>query len=844
MSDVSNLSAALLKMSKPDSNGGPIANNSNNNNNSSQANAQQNTNRRQNASAMASEKSKFQSPLSEFIRVIQMKHAEEKAKKDPEESPLSNVPRTPLPKWRLSIQPNRLREMRRQRNDKRNNGAELPTRFQQPAYAPRVRKRPVKIDPRLKMTTLPSHDISLVEASLLFRQRIAKLKRILRKLGEFPKNASYNDDEIMLGVDALELVALELGAKFQLNSRKASVKDEQVLMQRRAAAEETSEAGAASYESFAPRPPVVCIMGHVDHGKTTLMDSLRRRAFGLSGGDGAAKEKSKKSKSKKGGKKDSTSGSKNVAGTEAGGITQVVSAFQVPLDDQDEVVTFLDTPGHAAFKAMRQSGSDAADIIVLVVAADDGVSEQTIEILNFYKSIVKGSGGGGISLVVAMNKIDKPGIDVDESMYRIQNELLAQGIQTEGFGGSDDGEYGPPVQLIPVSGLTGLGIDELIEGLALQSEIMDLRADDTARAEGIVLDARVVKGMGVVADCIIRWGTMQKGDHIVSGVHAGKIKILKDVNEKMLMKGLPSQPVRVVGFETVPKAGDPIICVESEEIAEDLVTRRKALLAGSLEASSSTSSGADLQSSGKHLMNHEWKKKLESKYSLNIDDPNAPIRIPVIVKADADGTLAAIRDSLVQVGKQSTHNVFIDPVLVGVGPVLASDILFAKESNAGIFCFNIKNEQMIEKLADEEGVTLLRDDIIYALLDASKNVFAKYLPAIPVEVVHGRARVKAVYDIGGVNSQVAGLSVLDGTLYKDKAKGESGMLSCQFRIIRNGKVISPEGALRATSLKRFKDDVNKVGRGDECGLSLDGHNGFEEDDEIECFSVDMKREFI
>lgn len=770
-----------------------------------------------------------------------MKHAEEKAKKDPEESPLSNVPRTPLPKWRL--QTNRLREMRRQKNDKRNHGAEIPTRFQQPAYNVRERRRPVKINPLSKMTTLPSHDISLMEASLLFRQRTAKLKRILRKLGEFPKNASDNDDEIMLGVDALELVALELGAKFQLSSRKATPKDQEVLMQRRAAAEETYEAGAASYESFAPRPPVVCIMGHVDHGKTTLMDSLRRRALAAIGGDGGAKEKSKKSKSKKGGKKD-TGGSKNVAGTEAGGITQVVSAFQVPLDDQDEVVTFLDTPGHAAFKAMRQSGSDAADIIVLVVAADDGVSEQTIEILNFYKSIVKGSGGGGISLVVAMNKIDKPGIDVDESLYRIQNELLAQGILTEGFGASEDGEFGPPVQLIPVSGLTGLGIDELIEGLALQSEIMDLRADDTARAEGIVLDARVVKGMGVVADCIIRWGTMKKGDHIVSGTHAGKIKILKDVNEKMLEKGLPSQPVRVVGFETVPKAGDPIICVESEEVAEDLVTRRKASLAGDLETSSGLSSDAELQSSGKHLMHNEWKKKLESKYSLNIDDPNAPIRIPVIVKADADGTLAAIRDSLIQVGKQSSHNVFIDPVLVGVGPVLASDILFAKESNAGIFCFNIKNEQLIEKLADEEGVTLLRDDVIYALLDASKNVFAKYLPAVPVEVIHGRARVKAVYDIGGVNSQVAGLNVIDGTLYKEKMKGESGMLSCQFRIIRDGKVISPEGALRATSLKRFKDDVNKVGRGDECGLSLAGHNGFEENDEIECFSIDMKREFI
>jgi translation initiation factor IF-2 len=805
MTDVSSLSAALFKMPKSDTNGRPTTNN---NNNRPQANSQQNNqNRAPDTSAAGSEKSKYQSPLSEFIRVIQMKHAEEKAKKDPEESPLSSVPRTPLPKWRL--QTNRLREMRQRRNDQRNHGAELPARFQQRVREPR--KRPVFVDPRSRMVTLPSHDISLTEASLLFRQRSMKLKRILRKLGERPKKASDNDDEMMLGVDSLELVALELGAKFQLSNRRVKPKDEEVLMQRRAAAEGTVKAGVASYESFASRPPVVCIMGHVDHGKTTLMDSLRQRALAASGG-GGVKEKKPKKMSKKGGKKDSTSGSKNVAGTEAGGITQVISAFQVPLEDQDEVVTFLDTPGHAAFKAMRQSGSDAADIIVLVVAADDGISEQTIEILDFYKSIVKGSGGGGISLVVAMNKIDKPGIDVDESRMRIQNELYQQGILTEGLGGlgfSEEGEFGPPVQLIPVSGLTGLGVDELIEGLALQSEIMDLRADDTVRGEGIVLDARVVKGLGVVADCIIRWGSMQKGDVIVSGVHAGKIKMLKDPNDKMVTKGLPSQPVRLVGFETVPKAGDPIVCVESEEVAEDLVARRKASLVGNLETSTAVSSNAELQSSNKHMMHTEWKTRLEQKYSLNTEDGNAPIRIriPVIIKADADGTLAAVRDSLVRVGDASSHNVFIDPVLVGVGPVLATDIQMAKESNAGIFCFNIKNEQLIEKLAGEEGVTLLRADVIYSLLDESKKVFANYLPPVPVEIMHGRAKVKAVYDIGGINSQVAGLSVVDGTLYKENTKGQSGMLSCQFRIVRDGKVISPEGALRATSLKHFKEDV-------------------------------------
>jgi translation initiation factor IF-2 len=217
-----------------------------------------------------------------------------------------------------------------------------------------------------------------------------------------------------------------------------------------------------------------------------------------------------------------------VAGTEAGGITQVISAFQVPLANQENAVTFLDTPGHAAFRAMRESGTNAADVIVLVVAADDGVSQQTIEIINFYKSIVKGSGGGGISMVVAMTKIDKHGIDISESRQRIENQLLEYGIMSESFGSSGDSEYGPPVQVIPVSGLTGDGLDDLIEGLVLQSEIMDLRADENAQAEGIVMDARMEKGVGVVADCIVRWGSLERGNVIVSGVHSGKVKALKD----------------------------------------------------------------------------------------------------------------------------------------------------------------------------------------------------------------------------------------------------------------------------------------------------------------------------
>lgn len=353
--------------------------------------------------------------------------------------------------------------------------------------------------------------------------------KTLKSLGEW----KADKDEYLVDIDIMELVALELGKEPVRNKRHGrklnlSVEDDKnLLLQRRAGAEDVfsegeGEAVENAYESFPTRPPVVCLMGHVDHGKTTLMDALRRKNQ-----PDQNKAKGKKSKKTKKGKAKPSSGG-DVAGTEAGGITQVISAFQVALENQDGAVSFLDTPGHAAFRSMRESGSHAADVIVLVVAADDGVSQQTIEILNFYKSIVKDAGGNAISLVVAMTKIDKPGIDIAESQQRIEYQLLEQGITTENMATGEDSEYGPPVQLVPVSGITGDGIDELIESLVLQSEIMDLRADEEARGEGIVMDARVEKGLGVVADCIVRWGSMSRGDVVVSGVHGGKIKILKD----------------------------------------------------------------------------------------------------------------------------------------------------------------------------------------------------------------------------------------------------------------------------------------------------------------------------
>ena len=759
----------------------------------------------------------------------------------------------PLPKWRLPQRDNRLRDQRKEVKPQpftlEDWTSSIDSETNDQSYHRNNKSsgsQPIQ---------LPDHDISLTEASLLFREKAKSLRRLLISLGELSPRDFTSEEDIMCSTDLLELMALELGLSGERSDGRAVAQsDQDRLLQRRAASEETHVTETMPhnpYESLPPRPPVVCIMGHVDHGKTTLLDALRNRS--LSQPDDKAQNKKDKKKAKK-----SASGSlhTNVAGTEAGGITQVISAFQVPLVREESkegkekdgevrnTVTFLDTPGHAAFRAMRQSGSDAADIIVLVVAADDGVSKQTVEIIDFYKSIVKGAGSGGVSLVVAMNKIDKPGVDVKESRRKIEMQLLQHGIVTEGMLSSGEGEFGPPVQLVPVSGLKGYGLDDLIDALTLQADVMDLRADHDTAAEGIVMDARVEKGIGIVADCIIRWGKLETGDIVVSGTHWGRVRLLKDTRNNIISKGLPSQPVRVIGFDSVPRAGEPLVVVESEEVAAGLVVRRKALEESDNLSLPVVASEAELQSSGSHMMSYEWKEALEEKHGIDGDDKVSPIRITVVVKADADGSLIAVRDALIALREESKYDIIIDPVKVGVGPLQASDIQIAKEGGASIVCFNVKNDKSITSLAEEQGISLVTHNVIYSLLDDVKTVFAKFLPPRPLEVVHGRAKVKAIYDIGGIDEKVAGLEVTEGTIYRDKAKGTNGAGKCLFRVIRGSKTLPSCESLSASSLKHFKQDVTSVAKGKECGLSLSGHSNYEEGDVIECFSIEMLQEFV
>jgi len=482
----------------------------------------------------AAKEPKPESPISIFIQALQKK------KKEDELLEISSKASSPPERqsWRKNTE-RRLEENKpvdslfvsskydhRQDQEKEDDPSHLYSKhfagLQQERNQP---QRPQIVQPR--KAVLPSDEVSVKELSPILGVKERTIMKTLEDLGETPKN----DDVYKIDVDVVEMIAMELRIPFERQKRrnKVELNDHKKLMERRKATEEgigelekmsQEPKEELAYDKLARRPPVVCIMGHVDHGKTTLMDSLRRMARR----DGT-KQKQKSKKSKKGDKKQPAGKGLDVAGTEAGGITQVISAFQVPLGDQQDSLTFLDTPGHAAFSSMRQSGSHAADVIVLVIAADDGVSPQTVEILNFYKSIVKDS-DGGITMVVAMNKIDKPGIDVNECQTRIENELLEHGIVPEGV--ATESEYGSPVQVFPISAKTGEGVDDMVAGLALQSEIMDLRADETARAEGIVMDSRVEQGLGVVVDCIVRWGSIKQGDVVVSGTSTGKIRILKD----------------------------------------------------------------------------------------------------------------------------------------------------------------------------------------------------------------------------------------------------------------------------------------------------------------------------
>ena len=492
------------------------------------------------------------------------------------------------------------------------------------------------------------------------------------------------------------------------------------------------------------RPPVVCVMGHVDHGKTSLLDAIRNT---------------------------------HVTRGEAGGITQHIGASVVEINNQK--ITFLDTPGHEAFTAMRMRGANSTDIAVLVVAADDGVMPQTVEAISHAKA-------AGVEIIVAINKIDKPSANVE----RVKQELSEYELIPEDWGGS--------TIFVPVSAHTGEGIDTLLEMILLSAEVLELKANPNRAARGLVIEAQLDKGKGPVATILVQKGTLQVGDFIAAGACSGKVRAMMDDRGRRVKEAGPSTPVEILGLSDVPNAGEILMAFPSDKEAKNFaatfVTENK-----------------------KHLL-EETKGKLSLDNLFDQIQASDLKELPIIVKADVQGSVEAVKQSLT---KLSNEEVVVRVIHGGVGAVNESDVSLAATSNAIIIGFNVRPDVMAKQLADQEGVDLRLYKVIYQAIEDVEAAMKGMLDPVYEEKVIGHAEVRQLFKASGVGT-IAGSYVLDGIFQRN----------CKVRITREGEQIF-EGELG--SLKRFKDDVKEVKAGYECGLVFDGFNDLKEEDKVEAY---------
>jgi translation initiation factor IF-2 len=501
-------------------------------------------------------------------------------------------------------------------------------------------------------------------------------------------------------------------------------------------------------EATTPRAPVVAIMGHVDHGKTSLLDALRTT---------------------------------DVASGEAGGITQHIGAYQVRLESGDRV-TFLDTPGHAAFSAMRARGANVTDIVVLVVAADDGVMPQTIEAIQHAKA-------ANAPIIVAVNKIDKP----DANSQKVVNELLQYEVISESLGGD--------TQIIEVSAKERTNLTGLIDAILVQAEVMDLKADPERSSEGVVIEAKLDKGRGPVATVLVKRGTLKRGDIVVAGSAWGKVRALLNERNEQLTEAGPSVPVEILGLDEAPSPGDPFAVVESEARARELTEYRDRIKREKATGGINQVSLVDMMS------------KLQSK---------KVSELPVIIKADVQGSAEAIVSSLDKMGNEEVR---ARTVMSGAGGITESDVQLAKSAGAPILGFNVRASKQARDLAEREGVEIRYYSIIYDLLDDMKGVLSGMLAPLQRETFLGNAQVLQVFDISKTG-KIAGCRVSEGVVRK----------GAKVRIIRDDVVVLELGTL--TTLKRFKDEVNEVPSGQECGMHFQGFQDIKAGDYIECFTVE------
>jgi translation initiation factor IF-2 len=497
-------------------------------------------------------------------------------------------------------------------------------------------------------------------------------------------------------------------------------------------------------EEMVTRPPVICVMGHVDHGKTSLLDAIRKT---------------------------------NVTDKEAGGITQHIGAYTVNINDQK--ITFLDTPGHEAFTAMRMRGANSTDIAILVVAADDGVMPQTVEAINHAKA-------AGIEIIVAVNKIDKPGANIE----RVKQELTEYGLIAEDWGGS--------TVFCPVSAKNGEGIENLLEMILLTAEVLELKANPNRRARGLVIEAELDKGRGPVATVLVQKGTLKVGDFVSAGAASGKVRAMIDDKGRRVKEAGPSTPVEILGLGDVPNAGEIFIAHENDKeakyYAETFVAQNKEKL---LE---------------------------ETKAKMSLDDLFSQIQagnlkeLNLIIKADVQGSVEAVKQSLM---KLTNEEVVVKCIHGGVGAINESDVILASASNAIIIGFNVRPDAQAKATAEREGVDVRLYKVIYQAIEDIEAAMKGMLDPIFEEKIIGHAEVRQIFKASAVGN-IAGSYILDGVFQRD----------CKVRITREGNQIY-EGKL--ASLKRFKDDVKEVKAGFECGLVFEGFDSMQELDIVEAY---------
>ena len=574
-------------------------------------------------------------------------------------------------------------------------------------------------------------EITVGELATRLKQNVAKVVAKFMQMGEMHAASDVID------FDSAALIAEEFHAKVE---HEVHVSIEERLF--------TQEEDSA--DQLVERPPVVVVMGHVDHGKTSILDRIR---------------------------------STNVTAGEAGGITQAIGAYQVNVNGSP--VTFLDTPGHEAFTAMRARGADMTDIAVLVVAADDGIMPQTIESINHAKA-------ANVKLIVAINKMDKPTANPE----RVKEQLTKYEIVPEDWGGE--------TACIPVSAATGAGIQDLLERIVLEAEVMELKANPNRRAKGAVVEARLDKGQGTIATLLVQNGTLHKGDCLIAGTAVGRVRTMRNDKGVEIESAGPSTPVEITGLTEVPTAGDIFEAVEDERLARELADKRTT----------------------------EAKEKQFAAYTkVTLDNlfdqmaQNDMKELPIVVKADVQGSAEAVKQSL---EKLSNEEVRVRVIHAGVGAVSKSDVSLADASNAIIIGFNVRPDAVAKAEAEQAGVEMRMYRVIYdAINDVSDAMKGMLAPKVR-EVALGEAQVRQVYKISSVGT-VSGCRVTSGKITRD----------AQLRLVRDGIVICEDAI---ASLKRFKDDAKEVAEGYECGITLQKFSDVKEGDVFECFKLEEYRD--